>query len=194
MKVYYEKNFIRLECDFGYLIHNKVGGTYSKMFYVPNGADLNNFEEVVDPDVDNSIASKFHELEQKEQSLTKAAKVVAKQVTDDETALELQEFYDKWVVGKAYKTGEYVLFEGVLFKVLNDHTSQADWVPNAAPSLFVNVLTSIDGTPQEWVQPDSTNPYMIGDKVIFEGVVYESVIDNNVWSPAANPAGWKVVE
>lgn len=46
----------------------------------------------------------------------------------------------------------------------------------------------------EWTQPDASNPYMTGDKVTYEGVVYESTIDNNVWSPAAYPAGWKVVE
>ena len=46
----------------------------------------------------------------------------------------------------------------------------------------------------EWTQPDTGNPYMTGDKVTYEGVVYESTIDNNVWSPAAYPAGWKVVE
>jgi len=46
----------------------------------------------------------------------------------------------------------------------------------------------------EWEQPDSTNAYQIGDKVLFEGVVYESVISNNIWSPSAYPAGWKVVE
>ena len=46
----------------------------------------------------------------------------------------------------------------------------------------------------DWVQPDSTNAYTKGDKVRFEGKVYESLIDNNVWSPAAYPAGWKEVE
>ena len=55
-------------------------------------------------------------------------------------------------------------------------------------------MTSLDGTPQEWVQPDSANAYMIGDKVVYEGVIYESVIDNNIWSPIAYPQGWKVVE
>jgi hypothetical protein len=42
----------------------------------------------------------------------------------------------------------------------------------------------------EWEQPDSTNPYMKGDRVMFNGEVYESAIDNNVWSPAAYPGGW----
>ena len=45
----------------------------------------------------------------------------------------------------------------------------------------------------EWEQPDSTNPYMTGDKVRFEGKVYQSLIDNNVWSPTAYPQGWEEV-
>jgi hypothetical protein len=45
----------------------------------------------------------------------------------------------------------------------------------------------------EWEQPDSTNPYMKGDKVTFNGVVYESTIDNNIWSPSAYPGGWRQV-
>ena len=45
----------------------------------------------------------------------------------------------------------------------------------------------------DWEQPDSTNPYKKGDKVRFNGVVYESLIDGNVWGPTAYPAGWAVV-
>ena len=45
----------------------------------------------------------------------------------------------------------------------------------------------------EWSQPDASNPYSIGDRVIFNGLTYESLIDNNVWSPEAYPAGWSEV-
>lgn len=45
----------------------------------------------------------------------------------------------------------------------------------------------------EWVQPDSTNAYAKGDRVTFDGKVWESLIDNNVWSPADYPAGWQEV-
>ena len=64
----------------------------------------------------------------------------------------------------------------------------------AAPSLFAKVINeTIDGSIPEFEQPDSTNPYMKGDKVIFNGKVYESLIDNNVYSPEAYPAGWKEI-
>jgi hypothetical protein len=45
----------------------------------------------------------------------------------------------------------------------------------------------------EFVQPDSTNPYMKGDMVRWNGEVYKSLIDNNVWSPYGYPSGWQIV-
>ena len=96
--------------------------------------------------------------------------------------------------GVAYAVGKRVMYKGVLYKVIQAHTSQADWTPDAAPSLFAKVINeTVDGSIPEFVQPDSTNPYMKGDKVKFNGKVYESLIDNNVWSPEANPSGWKEI-
>ena len=62
-----------------------------------------------------------------------------------------------------------------------------------AVSLFAKILTDPNGAILPWVQPDSTNAYKKGDRVLFEGKIYESLIDNNVWSPSAYPQGWKVV-
>lgn len=48
--------------------------------------------------------------------------------------------------------------------------------------------------PPEWVQPTgSHDAYNTGDLVTFEGQVYRSLIDGNVWSPTAYPAGWELV-
>ena len=33
-----------------------------------------------------------------------------------------------------------------------------------------------------------------GDRVLFNGSVYESLIDGNAYSPTAYPAGWKLIE
>ena len=149
--------------------------------------------EVHKDDLETPV-SQNEEIQTMVSELTKIGKLVANQVTDDAVALELQTFYDEWQIGVNYSLGQYVRYNGVLYKVVNAHSSQSDWTPDISPSLFAVVLTSPDGTPQEWVQPDSTNPYMKGDKVIFEGVVYESLIDNNIWSPAAYPAGWQIIE
>lgn len=112
----------------------------------------------------------------------------------DGAALKMQEYFPAWDGnGKEYKTGDRVLYNGVLYKVLQNHTSQAGWTPTDAPSLFAKVLTSTDGTILDWEQPGSTNPYMAGDKVRYNGRIYESTIDNNVWAPDAYPQGWKDV-
>lgn len=96
--------------------------------------------------------------------------------------------------GVAYEVGKRILYNDVLYKVIQAHTSQAEWTPVAAPSLFAKVINeTIDGNIPEFEQPNSTNPYMKGDRVIFNGKVYESLIDNNVYSPEAYPAGWKEI-
>lgn len=182
-----------LIADIGYMLHDTVNNTYCKQIYAPVDASLDHYEEVVDETVSESIRLGFKAVKEKEQSIRKIGKLVANTVTDDVQALDIKEFYDDWQVGVQYNVGKYVLYNGVLYKVISAHTSQADWSPPAAASLFANVLTSLDGTPKEWVQPDSTNPYMKGDKVIFEGKTYESTIDNNVWSPKAYPSGWKEI-
>ena len=116
----------------------------------------------------------------------------------DEQALQVPLMFPKWQVRKAYVVGDRVLYLGELYKVLQAHTSQDGWQPDVAPSLFAkNLIVKDDNGEQvdipEWVQPDSTNPYMIGDRVMFNGKVYESLIDNNVWSPSDYPQGWEEV-
>ena len=183
---------IKLQAKFGYLIHNKVIDTYSRVVYMPNGANLDDFEEVRDDTIDARLIAKIEEVEQKEQSLTKVARIVANQVTDDVIALEIQEFYDEWQVGVAYAVGRYIRYKEVLYKVITEHTSQEGWTPDSATSLFAKVLIDPDGGVLEWEQPDSTNPYMTGDKVTFEGVTYISTVDNNVWQPGVY--GWEIVQ
>lgn len=114
---------------------------------------------------------------------------------DEATAVDFVELFPAWTGdGFSYAVNDRVRYNGILFKVLQAHTSQSTWTPDAAVSLFARVLPGQDGTSiGDWVQPDSTNPYSKGDKVRYDGKVYESLIDNNVWSPAAYPAGWKEV-
>lgn len=117
----------------------------------------------------------------------------------DETAAGLPTFVDTWGSGVEYKTGKRLSYNGVVYKVLQDHTSQSDWTPDTAASLYAKVLipTDEDGEQTEipdWEQPESTNGYMTGEKVRYEGHIYESLIDNNVWSPVEYPQGWQLIE
>ena len=80
--------------------------------------------------------------------------------------------------------------------MLQAHTSQTDWTPDVSHSLFAQILIPDENVIPEWVQPDSTNPYMKGDKVTHNGITYESLIDNNVWEPGVigTESLWVVVE
>ena len=111
---------------------------------------------------------------------------------DDETALTGVELFPAWAAGNAYAIDDRVRYNGALYKCVQAHTSQADWTPPAAPSLFAKVLPGQEGTAiGEWQQPDSTNPYKKGDKVKHNGKTWESEIDTNVWEPGVY--GWKEV-
>lgn len=107
----------------------------------------------------------------------------------DADALESVELFPAWAAGVAYTVDERIQYGGTLYRVVQAHTSQADWVPDKTPALFV--VVSLDEWP-EFVQPTGAHDaYKKGDKVTFEGKHYISLIDGNVYSPTAYPAGWK---
>lgn len=113
----------------------------------------------------------------------------------DGAALKMADYFPEWDANsRSYAVGDRIVYNGTLYKVITAHTSQSTWTPTEAPSLFAEVLvTGTEETPPEWKQPDSTNPYMIGDRVTYNGKTYESTVDNNVWSPADYPQGWKEI-
>ena len=117
---------------------------------------------------------------------------------DDEKAVEVATVYDLWEVGKAYAVGEFVTYgtnsvgDPQLYKVVQAHTSQADWTPDVVPSLFVAVGLDEHGYPV-WSQPTGAHDaYNKGDIVDYNGTLYQSLIDGNVYSPDAYPGGWEV--
>lgn len=116
--------------------------------------------------------------------------VKLRELATDDMSLQVPEIYPTWREGIAYTTNTRILYNEVLYKVLLDHTSQADWTPDVAVSLFTKVLIPDANVTPEWQQPDSTNPYMKGDKVTHNGKVWVSTIDNNVWEPSVY--GWEI--
>lgn len=125
---------------------------------------------------------------------------VAGALLDEEMALECVRLYRPWEIGKLYQVGEYLTYgqNGVgdpqLYKVVQAHTSQADWTPDKTPALYDAIGLDDDGYPV-WSRPTGAHDaYNIGDIVNYNGVLYESLINGNTWSPDEYPAGWKVVE
>lgn len=124
------------------------------------------------------------------------AKMSAEEITDDNQALKVADLYDVWSGESVeYKTGKYLTYKDVLYKVLQNHTSQAGWTPDTASSLYAKVLTDPSGEVLPWEQPQSTNPYKKGDRVTHNGKTWESLVDSNVWEPGAvgSESLWKEV-
>ena len=113
----------------------------------------------------------------------------------DEDAYTMRYLYPEWLGnGLTYKANDRLIYNDKFYKVLQDHTSQSDWTPDTASSLYVEIADPSNEYP-EFKQPTGAHDaYAKGDKVTFEGKHYISLIDANVYSPTAYPAGWSLVE
>lgn len=115
---------------------------------------------------------------------------------DDSDAIEAIELYDVWVPGMNCEKGQRLQYNDKLYRCEQAHTAQSGWEPDKTPALWTEVAKP--GEIHVWKQPTGAqDAYAKGDKVRYpdeNGPVYESLIDGNVWSPEAYPAGWKLVE
>jgi hypothetical protein len=125
-------------------------------------------------------------------NITATRKLIRVDELSEDELIEMIDLYELYEVGKSYIVGDVFKYNDKLYKVIQPHTSQADWLPNELPALYWNLLP--DNIIPEWIQPTgSHDSYNIGDKVIFEGMVYESLIDGNTWSPTDYPQGWELI-
>jgi hypothetical protein len=131
------------------------------------------------------------------QAIREAMDVAGATLTDEQ-ALICVRLYKVWETGKAYAVDEFLTYgvNGVgdpqLYKVAQAHTSQADWTPDATPALYTAIGLDADGYPV-WSQPTGAHDaYNKGDIVNYNGTLYQSLIEGNVYSPEAYPAGWAV--
>lgn len=105
----------------------------------------------------------------------------AKQVTDDQEALELQILYKSWdqQIGKQLNAGEYVQHEGKLYRVLQAHTAQSTWAPgNGTESLFVVIDKEHTGTLDDPIPYDGNMELFNGKYYIQNEVVYLCIRDS----------------
>ena len=133
------------------------------------------------------------------EQLRKALQMFASSLSDEQ-AMEIVAVYDPWQIGKTYAVGDFLTYgencvgDPQLYKVAQAHTSQADWTPDATPALYVAIGLDDSGFPV-WSQPTGAHDaYNKGDVVDYNGTLYRSLIDGNVYSPEAYSAGWDVYE
>lgn len=108
----------------------------------------------------------------------------------DFQALQVKEIYPAWHTGVDYRAGQIARHGGKLYRCVQNHASQSDWAPDAAASLWSEV--SFTEGVEDWQQPTGAHDaYNVGDRVMFEGAVYVSLVNGNIWSPADYPQGWR---
>lgn len=133
------------------------------------------------------------------EQLRRAIQMFAQTLSNEE-AMEIATVYPRYEVGKSYKANEMFTYgtndvgDPQLYKVVQAHTSQADWIPGATPSLYEPIGLNKEGYPV-WSKPSGAHDaYNIGDIVDYNGKLYKSLINGNVYSPDEYPAGWALYE
>ena len=104
----------------------------------------------------------------------------------DENAVKVIDLYPVWTVGISVAKDSRYQYNGKLYKVIQAHTTQADWTPDVTPALWV--VISLEEWP-EWVQPTGAHDaYAKGDKVTHSSKKWTSDVDANTWEPGVY--GW----
>lgn len=126
---------------------------------------------------------------QKAEEIRKAINKFAENQTD-ETLIDNKSAFQLWNGnGVAVKAGEIYLFNDELYRVVQDHTTQNDWTPDVAVSLYVEI--SVEEFP-EWKQPQGAHDaYKIGKKVSHNGKHWINTYDNNIYEPGVY--GWEEI-
>ncbi len=126
--------------------------------------------------------------------VTVAPLIAAETLTDEQIGAVTAAFPAWSGDGVKVSVGDLRVFDEVLFRCVQAHVTQDDWTPDKTPALWTSARKTAGQAPDEWKQPTGAqDAYSKGDRVTFQGAVWESVIDANVWSPTGYPAGWKKV-
>jgi hypothetical protein len=134
------------------------------------------------------------ESELNTEQVKKLLRLTAETLTEEQQ-VEVVSIFPAWKPNISVLLNEKYQYGGLLYKVVQSHNTQLDWTPDIVPALFTRVA------PPEvipvFVHPTGAHDvYNTGDKVHFPTItdpVYESLIDNNAYSPEEYPQGWRVV-
>jgi len=100
-----------------------------------------------------------------------------------------------WQSGQSYAIDEVVSYSGQLWRVIQAHTSQIDWTPVVAVSLFTETWPS--GVAPTWTQPQGAHDaYPLGFEVYHAPTdrIWVSDIEANVWEPNSVADTWTLRE
>ena len=110
---------------------------------------------------------------------------------DDQTAYRMREFYPEWAAGQSYTVGCKLLYGGELYKVIQAHTSQADWTPDVVPALFTRIDEQHDGSRYDPIPYNGNMELYAGQYYSQSGVTYRCTraTGTAVFNPLADLVG-----
>lgn len=183
----------------GYCVVGNIEGSVECSTELP--ADVNeklgfykfdNDQFILDVEKYNLFQTEQQEIKKQEEMLKKIEKTKLMNSLDDTESYSIRLLFDEWITDTNYKQNYKVKYNNKLYRCLLDHISQADWTPDVAVSLWVEISDPNEEYP-EWKQPiGAHDAYKINDKVTYKENKYISIVDNNVWTPTEY--GWKLVE
>lgn len=131
------------------------------------------------------------------EQMRRALQMFAMTLTEEQ-ALEIPSVFPAWEAGKAYVVGDVISYgtndvgDPQLYKVVQAHTSQENWLPGQGTDSLYDAFGLTPAGYPVWAQPSGAHDaYNTGDIVDYNGTLYKSLIDGNVWAPDAYPQGWE---
>lgn len=166
---------------------------------MPRIFDGNKYRDMTDEEITTmQDAQAAHEAAERSRPLTMeevSRMLIASQINsltvDDSTALRMREFYPRWEAGQDYTAGFKLRYGGLLYKVLQSHTSQDGWEPENAPSLWTEICESHAGTLADPIPYSGNMALEAGKYYSQSGAVYLCTRDtvNPVYSALADLVG-----
>ena len=112
---------------------------------------------------------------------------------DDKLASETPELFDKLNEnGELVKVGTRINWNGTLKRASVDLWDTKENNPDNAPSLWEDIQykNGIRIIPEVITVGTA---FSKGELGYWKDTLYKSLLDNNVWTPEANPSGWELV-
>lgn len=130
-----------------------------------------------------------NDLVEQAQAIRAGMQALARTAPDAVLLAQPMAMYDEWSAESvAYVLDDIRQYNGLLYRCVQAHTSQATWTPEDAPSLWTRIADPAQEWP-EWIQPTGAhNAYAKGAKVSHNGKHWISDVDANVWEPGVY--GW----
>lgn len=119
--------------------------------------------------------------------------VIGSATLDDKEASKTPELFDKLNEnGELVKVGTRINWNGTLKRAAIDLWDTKENNPDNAPTLWEDILykNGIRIIPEVITVGTAFSKDELG---YWKDTLYKSLLDNNVWTPEANPSGWELV-